>query len=89
MHNSKRHGNGGKIGSHARTIHARSNGPRANTDAPRPPTRSAAVELKPNPHEISNATIAEAAYYLWKARGGNEMDNWLEAEAMLKANLNR
>ena len=29
--------------------------------------------------------IAEAAYFLWLQRGGNETVNWLEAERMLRA----
>jgi len=29
--------------------------------------------------------IAEAAYFLWLRRGGNEIVNWLEAEATLRS----
>ena len=34
--------------------------------------------------EVTPQQIAEAAYYLWRQRGGNETVNWLEAERMLK-----
>ncbi len=43
----------------------------------------AKAELKPNQGNISRAAVAEAAYFLWLQRGGNETVNWLEAEAML------
>ena len=43
----------------------------------------AKAELKPNQGNISRHAIAEAAYFLWLQRGGNETVNWLEAEAML------
>lgn len=41
------------------------------------------AELKPNKGNISAHSIAEAAYFLWLERGGNETVNWLEAEAAL------
>ena len=44
----------------------------------------AKAELKPNQGNISAHAIAEAAYFLWLERGGNETVNWLEAEAALK-----
>ena len=43
----------------------------------------AKAELKPNQGNLSRQAVAEAAYYLWLERGGNETVNWLEAEAML------
>lgn len=43
----------------------------------------AKAELKPNSGNLSRQAVAEAAYYLWLQRGGNETVNWLEAEAML------
>lgn len=42
------------------------------------------MEAKPTPVEISQAAIAEAAYYLWLERGGDHLSNWLEAERRLK-----
>jgi hypothetical protein len=45
------------------------------------------VEVKPAAAEISNQMIAEAAYYLWLQRGGNETVNWLEAESTLRRKL--
>ena len=89
MRTSKRHGNGGKINSHRPTLRSPANGPSTVSTAPRPATHSSAVELKPKTREITNAAIAEAAYFLWQQRGGNEIDNWLDAEATLKANLKR
>jgi hypothetical protein len=47
--------------------------------ASRPVTR---LELKPG--EPTPQAIAEAAYFLWQKRGGNETVNWLEAEATLR-----
>lgn len=47
-------------------------------------TRQATVEAKPMPHVVTTQAIAQAAYFLWLERGGNEIVNWLEAEAMLK-----
>jgi hypothetical protein len=35
--------------------------------------------------EVTSQQIAEAAYFLWRQRGGNETVNWLEAERMLKS----
>lgn len=55
-----------------------------NDAGPRP---SMKVEVKPAAAEISNQMIAEAAYYLWLQRGGNETVNWLEAESMLRRKL--
>lgn len=50
------------------------------TNAAKPGSKA---ELKPNQGNISRQAVAEAAYYLWLQRGGNETVNWLEAEAML------
>ena len=51
------------------------------------PLRSTAqsVESKPGKGDPTLAQIAEAAYFLWKERGGNETVNWLEAERQLKS----
>jgi hypothetical protein len=62
---------------------------RSSADAGWP---AAKVEAKPGVN-ISPSTggqptreaIAEAAYFLWLRRGGNELVNWLEAEASLRA----
>ena len=43
------------------------------------------MEAKPTPREITTQQVAEAAYFLWLSRGGNETVNWLEAENMLKS----
>lgn len=71
--------------------------PKKQTTAIRPPappmpTRPAAppvrptqqVEAKPRFAPPSPQAIAEAAYFLWLQRGGNDLDNWLEAEATLR-----
>jgi hypothetical protein len=46
------------------------------------------LEAKPDSsgNGITWQAIAEAAYFLWQQRGGNELVNWVEAEAMLKKN---
>jgi hypothetical protein len=45
------------------------------------------MESKPasNGAAISQETIARAAYFLWLERGGDDVTNWLEAEATLTA----
>ena len=52
--------------------------------APRP-TQQFEAKPKPRPAAPSPQAVAEAAYFLWLQRGGNEVDNWLEAEATLRA----
>ena len=49
------------------------------------------LETKPSPmtNGVTQQAIAEAAYFLWQQRGGNEVVNWLEAESMLRQNLAR
>jgi len=50
--------------------------------------KSQAVESKPSQvdaESISKA-IRDAAYFLWRERGGNEVVNWLEAERLVLAN---
>jgi hypothetical protein len=49
------------------------------------------VEAKPGvgmaanvPAQPTREAIAEAAYFLWLQRGGDELVNWIEAEAMLQ-----
>lgn len=46
------------------------------------------VEAKPqagrDARQITSQAVSEAAYYLWLRRGGNDVVNWLEAEAMLR-----
>lgn len=56
------------------------------TAAINPMPLSATLEAKPTPSTncLTRQAIAEAAYFLWQQRGGNEIVNWLEAEAMLK-----
>jgi len=44
------------------------------------------IEAKPAP--VTPEAIAQAAYFLWLERGGNEVMNWLEAERRL-ASSNR
>lgn len=39
--------------------------------------------------ELSERSIAEAAYFLWQQRGGDQLANWLEAEAKLRKTLKR
>ncbi len=52
----------------------------ANAGAPAPASSRQAVTLP-----ISHEQIAAAAYELWKKRGGSAEQNWLEAEAKLRA----
>lgn len=63
--------------------------PPASTAAPRPappPQRqSSAMESKPAAGQVSRQQVAEAAYFLWLQRGGNDLVNWLDAEAILTA----
>jgi hypothetical protein len=48
-------------------------------------TRVSTMEAKPaNKQGVDSHRIAEAAYFLWLKRGGNEVVNWLEAEASLR-----
>jgi hypothetical protein len=47
-------------------------------------TRSSTSTVEAKPAEVSRQAVAEAAYYLWLQRGGNETVNWLEAEAALR-----
>jgi hypothetical protein len=49
--------------------------------------KSQAVESKPTTMEAAATAkaIQEAAYFLWRKRGGNEVVNWLEAERMVLA----
>lgn len=39
--------------------------------------------------ELSQRAVAEAAYFLWLQRGGDQLSNWLEAEAKLRKTLKR
>lgn len=59
--------------------------------APVRSTRGSTLEAKPmtNHQTITAQAIAEAAYFLWLRRGGNEVVNWLEAEAMLQSQPTR
>lgn len=47
------------------------------------------IEAKPVPSAtgVTQQAIAEAAYFLWQQRGGNEVVNWLEAEATLRTHI--
>jgi hypothetical protein len=47
------------------------------------------VEWKPGTREPTQQAIAEAAYFLWRERGGSEVVNWLEAEARLRRQAQR
>ncbi|MCI0629709.1 MAG: DUF2934 domain-containing protein [Phycisphaerales bacterium] len=51
---------------------------------PNQSVRPRTVEVKPTLEEITRQNIAEAAYFLWLKRGGDEIANWIEAEAALK-----
>jgi hypothetical protein len=48
------------------------------------PHRSATVEAKNVRNAVTTQAVAEAAYFLWQQRGGNEVVNWLEADSMLR-----
>lgn len=52
------------------------------TNPGRGPVTTSTVERKPT--EFTRQQIAEAAYFLWRKRGGSEESNWLEAERLLK-----
>jgi hypothetical protein len=43
------------------------------------------MESKPAAGQVSRQQVAEAAYFLWLQRGGNDLVNWLDAEAILTA----
>ena len=65
---------------------SRKNAPKLN----RPPTidrgpaSRAGDAARPRPIMPSQRAVAEAAYFLWQRRGGDQLTNWLEAEAKLK-----
>jgi hypothetical protein len=48
------------------------------------PSRPTADAARPRPTMPSQRAVAEAAYFLWQKRGGDQFANWLEAEAKLK-----
>lgn len=37
--------------------------------------------------QVPQQAIAEAAYFLWKQRGGDSVVNWIEAEACLRKSM--
>ena len=99
MANHKRN-SGGKNGSSSRSAprktstHTRSGAttpppPRSTPTAGAPsqyataPRPTSTTERKPT--AITRQQIAEAAYFLWKQRGGSEVSNWLEAERQLNS----
>jgi hypothetical protein len=57
----------------------------AKPEVATPSTTKTTMEAKPTPREITTQQVAEAAYFLWLRRGGNETVNWLEAENLLKS----
>jgi hypothetical protein len=58
--------------------------PAAKTATAKPATRRATTR-KTKPPEITDAMIAERAYYLsLEDEGSDHVDNWLRAEAELK-----
>ncbi|HWB20120.1 MAG TPA: DUF2934 domain-containing protein [Phycisphaerales bacterium] len=50
---------------------------------------NAQFESKPVPAQVSRQAIAEAAYFIWKERGGDSILNWLEAERQLTSTAKR
>lgn len=59
------------------------------TSKPAAPKRVAAKKSTtrkktPGKNGVSHDDIAQQAYMLWLERGGNEMENWLEAERQLQ-----
>ena len=48
-----------------------------------PKTTNAQFEGKTATAKITQEAIAEAAYFIWKERGGDPTLNWLEAERRL------
>jgi hypothetical protein len=53
------------------------------------PVRTTTMETKPGAREVSTQAVAEAAYFLWLQRGGNQVVNWLEAEAALRTGITK
>ena len=87
---STRRSNHGKTSRGKSSRTKKSNGARTRPVVPRASgsTITTTVEAKPMTGNdcMTRQAIAEAAYFLWQQRGGNELVNWLEAEAMLKQN---
>lgn len=54
-----------------------------NTKNKKPKLTKSAKSQK-NPNQIHTDDIAEHAYYLWRERGGDAMQNWFTAEQQLK-----
>jgi Protein of unknown function (DUF2934) len=92
MNHGEKRGNGGKIATIARPGNGKKSAPsvspfRNDTNISRPSGNTSVVERKPT--EVTRQQISEAAYFLWKQRGGSEVSNWLEAERMLKSRIAR
>lgn len=59
----------------------------ARSVAPRRPVSVPAPEPQARKREITREMIAARAYELWKMRGGDAEQNWLEAEQMLRSGM--
>lgn len=93
MANNRRNGSKGKTHSKPQFKSTPTTGTGTAKRAPEPvpaktiyntTSRPSAMEAKPTRVEITQQTVAEAAYYLWLRRGGDEISNWLEAERQLR-----
>lgn len=55
--------------------------------APGKPVSVRALEPPARSREITHEMIAARAYELWKMRGGDAEQNWLEAEQLLRSGM--
>lgn len=69
------------------TATAQKKGAASRSVAPRKPVSVAAPEPQARKREITREMIAARAYELWKMRGGDAEQNWLEAEQMLRSGM--
>lgn len=56
----------------------------ARSVAPHKPVSVAAPEPPVRAREVTHEMIAARAYELWKMRGGDADQNWIEAEQLLR-----
>ncbi len=59
----------------------------ARSVAPRKPVSVSAPEPPARNRVITHEMIAARAYELWKIRGGDAEQNWLEAEQLLRSGM--
>lgn len=66
----------------AKTTSKTTKSTRTTTTSKPKQTKKAAPKRKAS--GISDEEVARQAYMLWLERGGNELDNWFEAERQLR-----